>query len=91
MRTSLGLVAAGVATIQFVDDFGVSWSINAIGLFLILLGTAAAPAGLRRWLMVRRAMETGSPMPQSLELWVVAAGIGAVGLAAAAIAVIGVF
>ncbi len=90
MRTALGLLAGGVAVVHLVPDFSTSWVRVTLGLTLILTAAAAATIGLRRWLQVRRALETGASMPASAELWVFAVGIIGIALLTAVITLLGV-
>nr|WP_277350806.1 DUF202 domain-containing protein [Rhodococcus sp. HNM0569] len=73
MRSSLGLLAGGLAIIHLVPGFSTGWVRTALGLALILLAAAAAIAGLRRWLQVDRALRDGTSMPSPRDLWVFAA------------------
>lgn len=83
IRTALGLLAGGIAVIQLVPDFSTGWVRTLIGLVLTLMAIAAPIAGLRRWLQVRRALETGAPMPAERDLWVFAVGVTGVAVVAA--------
>lgn len=89
LRTSLGLLAGGIALSHLVPDFSTGWVRTLLGFVLILLAVAAPIAGLRRWLQVRRALETGARMPEDRDLWVFAVVIAAVAAAAAVATVIG--
>ena len=88
MRTSLGLLAGGVAVVGFVPDFSTGWVRTGLGLVLLVVGSLTAVEGLRRWLQVRRALETGAPMPESRALWLIAACVATVGFLAVAATVV---
>ncbi len=82
MRTGLGFIAAGVAATTFLPGFGTSWLRIVLGITLVIMGTSAAIVGFRRWRVVRDALETGSDMPSSIELWLLSASLGIVGVIA---------
>lgn len=90
MRTALGLLAGGIAVVHLVPDFATGWVRTTLGLVLILLAAAASVTGMRRWLQVRRALETGAEMPGPQELWVFAASISVIALLAAIVTVLGI-
>jgi len=90
MRTSLGLLAAGVAVLHLVPDFSTSWVRTTLGLILILMAASASMIGLRRWLQVRTALQSGAPMPEAKELWLFAVGIGGMAVLAAVVTVLGI-
>lgn len=90
MRTSLGLLAGGIAIVHLVPDFSTGWVRTTLGLILIAMAASAALVGLRRWLQVRRALEAGAPMPEAKELWIFAVGIGAIAVLAAVVTVLGI-
>ncbi|RRQ29460.1 DUF202 domain-containing protein [Rhodococcus sp. Eu-32] len=90
MRTSLGLMAGGIAIVHLVPDFSTGWVRTGLGLVLILMAASAAMVGLRRWLQVRKALEEGAPMPEAKELWLFAVGIGGIAILAAVITVLGI-
>ncbi|GAA3047152.1 DUF202 domain-containing protein [Gordonia defluvii] len=63
LRTSMGLIAAGVAVLHIVEPFGNSHARSLIGSTLLLIGALAAVLGLVRWRRVDRALADGGPMP----------------------------
>jgi putative membrane protein len=63
-RTSLGLLAAAVAIVQFVPEFGVPGARHLFGAFLTILAMLTAGGGLRRWRQVDIAMRRGAPLPR---------------------------
>lgn len=89
IRTSLGLLAGGIAMAHLVPEFSTGWVRTTLGFVLILLAIAAPIAGLRRWLQVRRALESGAPMPEERDLWVFAVVIAVVAGVAAVATVLG--
>lgn len=90
MRTSLGLLAGGIAIVHLVPDFATSWVRTTLGLVLILMAASAAVVGMRRWLQVRKALVSGDSMPEAKELWIFAVGIGAIAILAAVVTVLGI-
>ena len=61
--TSLGLLAAAVAIVQFVPQFGIPGARHVLGAFLTILALLTAGFGLHRWQEVDRAMRRGGPLP----------------------------
>nr|BFE59411.1 hypothetical protein GCM10020063_039370 [Dactylosporangium thailandense] len=80
LRTSLALMAAGVAVVQFVPLLGRPAVREATGLGFTVLSVVVAIAAVLRWRTVQRAMRRGRPLPGSAAVWVVAAGLAAAGL-----------
>lgn len=66
IRTSLGLVTAGLAITQLLPPFDFPGGRRLIGLPLIALGVAIAISSLRNWRRNERAMRLGQPLPESL-------------------------
>jgi putative membrane protein len=62
VRTSLALVAAGVAVEAFLDDLPPAPRAVA-ALALIAVGVVAAAAAYRRWAAAERALRLGRPLP----------------------------
>ena len=62
-RTALGLLAAAVAIVQFVPQFGMPEARHVLGAVLTLLAMLCAGLGLHRWREVNRAMRRGEPLP----------------------------
>ncbi|HWG61225.1 MAG TPA: DUF202 domain-containing protein [Streptosporangiaceae bacterium] len=88
-RTALALVAAGLAIIQLLPPFpGVPWGRHVIGTPLILLGTVVAVVSYFEWNRNQEALRTGKPIVRSLLPLILAVTIGAVGLVAAALAIL---
>jgi putative membrane protein len=79
-RTSLGLLAAAVAVIQFVPDLGLPGARHALGLVLTLLATATAGVGLWRWRQVDRAMRAGTALPRHPTPGYLAVGLTVIGV-----------
>jgi putative membrane protein len=62
MRTALGLDAAGLAATQFLHPSQDHLRIT-IAVLLVVLGTAVAVLGYRRWADTEHAMRKGEPLP----------------------------
>ncbi len=82
MRTSLGLIAGGIALTQLVPDNSVGWLRDAIGVLLVLVGGVSAGQAYYRWRRVEQAMRNGEPLPDSVPLQVIAIVIALIALAA---------
>jgi putative membrane protein len=65
VRTSLALVAAGVAVIELLPGSQRSLESYLVGMPLIGLGTALPILSLRRWDENERAMRLGHPLPRT--------------------------
>jgi putative membrane protein len=88
-RTSLALIATGVAATQLLPKFDVSWGRRLLGLPLIVLGAVVAVVSLLNWRSNERAMRLGVPLPRSLLPFVLCAGVSVVGVVAIVIAAVG--
>ncbi|MFZ2173406.1 MAG: DUF202 domain-containing protein [Rhodococcus sp. (in: high G+C Gram-positive bacteria)] len=88
MRSSLALLAGGIAIINLVPDFSTEWVRVTLGLTLIGLAAAASLVGMRRWMQVERALRDGSSMPPPRELWIFAVVLAGVACAAAVASVV---
>lgn len=63
LRTSLALVAGGVAVAQLVPEFGFTGARQVLGVALAALGVAVATGGMARWHRVQQAMERNEDLP----------------------------
>ena len=88
-RTSLALIATGVAATQLLPKFQVEWGRRVLGLPLIALGAILAVTSFVNWRANERAMRRGEPLPRSIMPLVLCAGIVVVGLLAIVVAAIG--
>lgn len=87
VRTSLALMAAGVAVAQFVEGLVVVR--HLLGVVLITLGGVVAAAAYRHWERNERAMRLGERLPHSSVPRVVASSLALVTFAALAVVVYG--
>jgi putative membrane protein len=65
IRTSLGLIAGGVALDQFVAAEKGAVTVGVIAFVVIALGAVVAVVGMIEWQRTNRAMATGNPIPRS--------------------------
>jgi len=89
LRTSLALMAAGVAVVQFVPLFGGAGVRSAAGIGFAVLSVVTAAAAVLRWRSVQRAMRRGQPLPASSIVWLLGAGLVAIGLGVGLVIVVG--
>ena len=78
VRTSLALVAAGVALDQYLPDLGPPAVRTAVGAALVVLGAALAGLSHRRWRRAQRAMREGAALPPVPEMAVLGYGVALV-------------
>ena len=65
-RTSLALVAAGLAVVQLLPPFpGVPWGRHIIGTPLMVLGAVMAVISYAEWQANQRALRRGEPLRRS--------------------------
>ena len=74
IRTSLGLIAGGVAVVQLVPSLGITGGREVLSVFLVACGGLLAALAVRRWQRVQAAMRTGAALPPS-RLPVLLAGV----------------
>jgi putative membrane protein len=85
MRTSLALLAGGIALRQVVPPFGVRGVRTTLAVAAVVLSLLLAVGSYVRWSQIERAMRRGEPLPHPLAVPVLATVIAAV---AGAVAVI---
>jgi putative membrane protein len=83
-RTSLALLATGLAITEFVESQPRTVRL-AIGVPLMLLAAAVAGRSFGRWQAVEHALRCGRPLPYSSFPRFLGAGIAAIALAASII------
>ena len=88
LRTSLGLVAAGVG-LAVLESADPSWSrVRPLAVVLCLVGAAAAAGAVVRWARVERAIRRGDPLPAPTTLFVVGVAVLLVGAVVAVVVVV---
>ena len=88
VRTSLGLVAAGVAVLHVGDGFDERGVRTVLGIALIVVGMLAAVAGGWRWQRTNDALRRGGELPGGTSVWVLIAAVVVVSAAFAVASVV---
>jgi putative membrane protein len=88
-RTSLALIATGLAVVALLPKFNFPVGRRLIGVPLIALGAVLSILSYRQWAANERAMRLGEPLPQSNLSRVLALGIAAAATIAAIVAAFG--
>ena len=88
-RTSLALIAAGLAVTSLLPKFEFAYGRRIIGVPLIVLGAVLAFTSYRRWEDNERAMRLKQPLPPSRLPLVLALGIALASIVAAVVAIFG--
>jgi len=63
LRTSLALVAAGVAAARLLSGQTLRWAWETVGILLIMAGVVTAALARRRWRAMDAAARAGEPLP----------------------------
>ena len=87
VRTALALIAAGAAVTTLLPQLGERGARSALGIALILLGTAVAAASYRRWEAIERALRLKASLPPTSLARVVSSGVVLVALMVVALVV----
>jgi putative membrane protein len=88
-RTSLALIATGLAVVALLPKLNVPGGRRLIGVPLIGLGAVLALLSYRQWAANERAMRLGQPLPPSNLSRVLAIGVAAAATVAAVVAAFG--
>lgn len=78
VRTSLALLAGGVAVVKLVPSFGVPGGRHALSILLISLSIVTAASSYRRWRIAEVAMRLQQKLPDSYLPQTMAVGLGVV-------------
>lgn len=65
IRTALALLAAGVAVVQLIPQFGIPYGRHVLGVALSVLSLIVALTSYARWEHSERAMRLNQPLPHS--------------------------
>ena len=65
LRTAMALLAAAVAMVQLVPEFGFEGARRLLGAFLAAVGTAVALGAIVRWRAVQAAMRRAADLPRT--------------------------
>lgn len=82
IRTALGLLAGGVAVHELVRPFRHHGLRTAVGMSCIVLATIVAVGAYGRWRHVAAAMRRGDPLPHTVMVPILAAGIALISVLA---------
>ncbi len=80
VRTSLGLLAGGVAVRQLVDPFDIANATTALALLAVGCSVVLVVGGYLRWVAVQRAIRRGDDLPAARLVPLVAAAIGLIAI-----------
>jgi len=89
VRTALGLLAAGVAVVQFAPELGIAGARTTIGLLFVALSVASVVGGLLRWRAVEAAMRRDGPLPPVRLPFLLAAGLAVLAVVVGVTVVLG--
>ena len=89
MRTSLALLAGGIALRELVEPFEVRGARTTLAVASVALSLVLAVAAYLRWSRVQAAMRRGEPLPRPLAVPVLALGITVAGAAAGLLVLLG--
>ncbi|MEV4235051.1 YidH family protein [Nocardia sp. NPDC050408] len=78
MRTSLGLLAGGVAVHTLVQPLRMSGLRRTLAMSCIVLAVIIAVGAYGHWRRVGRAMRNGEPLPNTIMVPILSAGIAVV-------------
>ena len=79
-RTSLGLMAAAVAVVQFMPELAIPGLRHVLGVSVGAMAVLTAVAGLRRWTQVDRAIRNDEPLPPASAPTFLTTGLALIGL-----------
>lgn len=86
-RTSLGLMAAAVAVVQFLPELAIPGLRHVLGIAVGAMAVLTAMAGLRRWSQVDRAIRNDEPLPPASAPTYLTTGLALIGLVTVVLAI----
>lgn len=89
LRTALGLIAGGIAVDRLFVGLEPEWLREAIGILLIVVGSASAALAHRRWRRVEVALRRGDPLPPPRFAQALAAAIAVAGVVVIVLILVG--
>ncbi len=81
IRTSLALIAGGVAVVQLAPALGERWVRLVLGCVLIALSVVMAAASHRRWYLNERSMRLGEALRPTPLTMILAYGVAVIAVA----------
>lgn len=75
VRTSLALIAGGIALRAFSEQFGNQWVPLIGAVFATVLGGVLSLLAFRHWNRVQSAMRNGDPLPRQVSAVVLTVGV----------------
>lgn len=75
IRTSLALIAGGIALRAFAEEFPRSWIPLVAATAATVLGGVVAYLGYRHWRRVQSAMRLGAALPRQIAAPILTAGV----------------
>ena len=88
IRTSLALLAAGVAVRFLADESEVEGGREAMAVAAIVLSAVCVALAYRRWAEIQDAMRHGRPLPTSVGVPLVAVALTAIAVGAAVVVLV---
>lgn len=86
VRTSLALLAGGIALSELADDFSTEGRRTALATLAVIMSLVLAVSSFVRWRQVQRAMRRNEPLPHPWAVPLLATGVaGVAGLVAVAV------
>ena len=82
VRTSIALLAAGVAVVAVLPQAGHSGLRRFVGLVLVLLGLLLVATARKHWRDIDHAVRAGDPLPRNPADVLLAVGLGVAGVLA---------
>jgi putative membrane protein len=89
VRTSVALIGVGVAAVQFLPPLAVPGGRRALGAAFIALGAVICLVARREWAANDAAMRVGGPLPRSVLVPVVTAGVTVLAVVVATLSLVG--
>lgn len=89
IRTSLAMLAGGVAVVEVVPKLAIPGGRHVLGIPLVLLSVVISLSAYRHWAQTERALRLRQPLPPSPLPRVLGLGVGVVSIAALVLVLIG--
>lgn len=89
IRTSLAMLAGGVAVVEVVPKLSIPGGRHVLGVPLVLLSIIVSLSAYRHWAMTERALRLKQPLPPSPLPRVLGLGVGVISMIALVLILIG--